>query len=126
MPSPGLPSGLKAVAALAGLTDVDAITLSMSEDAQVAVIAIVIAAATSRIPWCASSTDAQAKCGPPNPARPPRGDPRGREAGERLAGQRGNHHEAEQRGDGQRHEPERVAEIMPRADAASGKPRPDA
>ena len=44
------PSGLYAVAALAGLTDVDAITLSMSEfaqsgDARVAVIAIVIAVA---------------------------------------------------------------------------------
>jgi len=48
------PSGLYAVAALAGLTDVDAITLSMSEfaqsgDAQVAVIAIVIAALSNTL-----------------------------------------------------------------------------
>lgn len=52
------PSGLYAVAALAGLTDVDAITLSMSEFAQsgeahVAVIAIVIAALTNTIVKCA-------------------------------------------------------------------------
>jgi uncharacterized membrane protein (DUF4010 family) len=51
------PSGLYAVAALAGLTDVDAITLSMSEFAQagaarVAVIAIVIAALTNTIVKC--------------------------------------------------------------------------
>jgi uncharacterized membrane protein (DUF4010 family) len=48
------PSGLYAVAALAGLTDVDAITLSMSEfaqsgEAKVAVIAIVIAAISNTI-----------------------------------------------------------------------------
>jgi len=51
------PSGLYAVAALAGLTDVDAITLSMSEfaqsgDAQVAVIAIVIAALSKTLVKC--------------------------------------------------------------------------
>jgi uncharacterized membrane protein (DUF4010 family) len=51
------PSGLYAVAAVAGLTDVDAITLSMSEfakagDASVAVIAIVIAALTNTIVKC--------------------------------------------------------------------------
>jgi uncharacterized membrane protein (DUF4010 family) len=51
------PSGLYAVAALAGLTDVDAITLSMSEfaqsgEARVAVIAIVIAALTNTIVKC--------------------------------------------------------------------------
>jgi uncharacterized membrane protein (DUF4010 family) len=51
------PSGLYAVAALAGLTDVDAITLSMSEfakagEASVAVIAIVIAALTNTIVKC--------------------------------------------------------------------------
>jgi len=51
------PSGLYAVAALAGLTDVDAITLSMSEfaqsgDAQVAVIAIVIAALSNTLVKC--------------------------------------------------------------------------
>ena len=52
------PSGLYAVAALAGLTDVDAITLSMSEfaqsgEARVAVIAIVIAAISNTIVKCA-------------------------------------------------------------------------
>ena len=51
------PSGLYAVAAAAGLTDVDAITLSMSEFAKggethVAVIAIVIAALTNTIVKC--------------------------------------------------------------------------
>jgi uncharacterized membrane protein (DUF4010 family) len=51
------PSGLYAVAALAGLTDVDAITLSMSEfakagEANVAVIAIVIASLTNTIVKC--------------------------------------------------------------------------
>jgi uncharacterized membrane protein (DUF4010 family) len=51
------PSGLYAVAALAGLTDVDAITLSMSEfakagDAAVAVVAIVIAALTNTLVKC--------------------------------------------------------------------------
>jgi uncharacterized membrane protein (DUF4010 family) len=51
------PSGLYAVAALAGLTDVDAITLSMSEFAKagetsVAVIAIVIAALTNTVVKC--------------------------------------------------------------------------
>jgi uncharacterized membrane protein (DUF4010 family) len=51
------PSGLYAVAALAGLTDVDAITLSMSEFAKsggmrVAVIAIVIAALTNTLVKC--------------------------------------------------------------------------
>jgi uncharacterized membrane protein (DUF4010 family) len=51
------PSGLYAVAALAGLTDVDAITLSMSEfarsgEAQVAVIAIVIAAIANTLVKC--------------------------------------------------------------------------
>jgi uncharacterized membrane protein (DUF4010 family) len=51
------PSGLYAVAALAGLTDVDAITLSMSEFAQggeagVAVIAIVIAALSNTLVKC--------------------------------------------------------------------------
>lgn len=51
------PSGLYAVAALAGLTDVDAITLSMSEfaqsgDARVAVIAIVIASLSNTIVKC--------------------------------------------------------------------------
>jgi uncharacterized membrane protein (DUF4010 family) len=50
--------GLYMVAALAGLTDVDAITLSMSEfaksgEARVAVIAIVIAALTNTIVKCA-------------------------------------------------------------------------
>jgi len=52
------PAGLYAVAAAAGLTDVDAITLSMSEfakggDARIAVIAIVIAALTNTIVKCA-------------------------------------------------------------------------
>ena len=51
------PSGLYAVAAIAGLTDVDAITLSMSEfaisgEARVAVIAIVIAALSNTIVKC--------------------------------------------------------------------------
>jgi uncharacterized membrane protein (DUF4010 family) len=51
------PSGLYAVAALAGLTDVDAITLSMSEfaksgEAAVAVMAIVIAALSNTIVKC--------------------------------------------------------------------------
>ncbi len=51
------PSGLYAVAALAGLTDVDAITLSMSEfarsnEARVAVISIVIAALSNTIVKC--------------------------------------------------------------------------
>ena len=51
------PDGLYAVAALAGLTDVDAITLSMAEfaksgDARVAVIAIVIAALANTIVKC--------------------------------------------------------------------------
>lgn len=51
------PSGLYAVAAIAGLTDVDAITLSMSEfaksgEARVAVIAIVIAAVSNTIVKC--------------------------------------------------------------------------
>jgi uncharacterized membrane protein (DUF4010 family) len=51
------PSGLYAVAALAGLTDVDAITLSMSEfaqsgEARVAVIAIVIASLSNAIVKC--------------------------------------------------------------------------
>jgi uncharacterized membrane protein (DUF4010 family) len=51
------PSGLYAIAALAGLTDVDAITLSMAEFAQgnaerVAVIAIVIAAVTNTLVKC--------------------------------------------------------------------------
>ena len=51
------PSGLYAVAGIAGLTDVDAITLSMSEfaksgEAQVAVIAIVIAALSNTIVKC--------------------------------------------------------------------------
>ncbi len=51
------PSGLYAVAALAGLTDVDAITLSMSEfaqsgEARVAVIAIVIASLSNTIVKC--------------------------------------------------------------------------
>jgi uncharacterized membrane protein (DUF4010 family) len=51
------PSGLYAVAALAGLTDVDAITLSMSEfaksgEARIAVIAIVIAALTNTVVKC--------------------------------------------------------------------------
>jgi uncharacterized membrane protein (DUF4010 family) len=49
--------GLYAVAALAGLTDVDAITLSMAElaksgDARVAAIAIVIAALSNTIVKC--------------------------------------------------------------------------
>lgn len=52
------PSGLYAVAALAGLTDVDAITLSVAEFAKsgeprVAVIAIVIAALTNTVVKCA-------------------------------------------------------------------------
>jgi uncharacterized membrane protein (DUF4010 family) len=51
------PSGLYAVAALAGLTDVDAITLSMAEfaqsgEARVAVIAIVIAALSNTLVKC--------------------------------------------------------------------------
>jgi uncharacterized membrane protein (DUF4010 family) len=51
------PSGLYAVAAVAGLTDVDAITLSMSEfaksgDARLAVIAIVIAALVNTVVKC--------------------------------------------------------------------------
>ena len=51
------PSGLYAVAALAGLTDVDAITLSMAEfakagEARVAVITIVIAALTNTLVKC--------------------------------------------------------------------------
>ena len=51
------PSGLYAVAGIAGLTDVDAITLSMSEfaksgEARVAVIAIVIAAVSNTIVKC--------------------------------------------------------------------------
>lgn len=51
------PSGLYAVAALAGLTDVDAITLSMSEfaksgETRVAAIAIVIAALTNTLVKC--------------------------------------------------------------------------
>lgn len=51
------PSGLYAVAGLAGLTDVDAITLSMSEfaqsgEARVAVIAIVIASLSNTIVKC--------------------------------------------------------------------------
>jgi uncharacterized membrane protein (DUF4010 family) len=51
------PSGLYAVAALAGLTDVDAITLSMLEfaqsgEARVAVIAIVIASLSNTIVKC--------------------------------------------------------------------------
>lgn len=51
------PSGLYAVAAIAGLTDVDAITLSMSEfaksgEARIAVIAIVIAAIANTIVKC--------------------------------------------------------------------------
>jgi uncharacterized membrane protein (DUF4010 family) len=51
------PSGLYAVAAIAGLTDVDAITLSMAEfakagEARVAVIAIVIAALTNTLVKC--------------------------------------------------------------------------
>ena len=51
------PSGLYAVAAVAGLTDVDAITLSMSEfakggEVRVAVIAIVIAALSNTIVKC--------------------------------------------------------------------------
>lgn len=51
------PSGLYAVAAFAGLTDVDAITLSMSEfaksgDARLAVIAIVIAALVNTVVKC--------------------------------------------------------------------------
>ena len=59
------PSGLYVVAALAGLTDVDAITLSMSEfaqsgDAQVAVIAIVIAALSNTLVKCGPR---QAACG---------------------------------------------------------------
>jgi len=52
------PSGLYAVAALAGLTDVDAITLSMAEfarsgEASIAVIAIVIAAIANTLVKCA-------------------------------------------------------------------------
>ena len=52
------PSGLYAVAAIAGLTDVDAITLSMSEfaqsgEARIAVIAIVIAAVANTLVKCA-------------------------------------------------------------------------
>ncbi len=51
------PSGLYAVAALAGLTDVDAITLSMAEfaqsgEARVAAIAIVIAALSNTLVKC--------------------------------------------------------------------------
>jgi uncharacterized membrane protein (DUF4010 family) len=51
------PDSLYAVAALAGLTDVDAITLSMAEfaksgDAQVAVIAIAIAALSNTVVKC--------------------------------------------------------------------------
>jgi len=51
------PGGLYAVAALAGLTDVDAITLSMSDfaksnDLRVAVIAIVIAALSNTLVKC--------------------------------------------------------------------------
>jgi uncharacterized membrane protein (DUF4010 family) len=51
------PDGLYAVAALAGLTDVDAITLSMAEfaktgEAHVAVIAIVIAALSNTLVKC--------------------------------------------------------------------------
>ena len=51
-------SGVYAVAALAGLTDVDAITLSMAElaksgDAYVAVVAIVIAALVNTAVKCA-------------------------------------------------------------------------
>ena len=52
------PSGLYAVAALSGLVDVDAITLSMAElakagEAGVAVIAIVIAALSNTLVKCA-------------------------------------------------------------------------
>ena len=51
------PDGLYAVAALAGLTDVDAITLSMAEfaktgEAHVAVVAIVIAALSNTLVKC--------------------------------------------------------------------------
>jgi uncharacterized membrane protein (DUF4010 family) len=51
------PDGLYAVAALAGLTDVDAITLSMAEfaksgEARVAVISIVIAALSNTLVKC--------------------------------------------------------------------------
>jgi uncharacterized membrane protein (DUF4010 family) len=51
------PTGLYAVAAIAGLTDVDAITLSMSElaksgEARIAVIAIVIAALSNTLVKC--------------------------------------------------------------------------
>jgi uncharacterized membrane protein (DUF4010 family) len=51
------PSGLYAVAALSGLVDVDAITLSMAElaktgEASVAVIAIVIAALSNTLVKC--------------------------------------------------------------------------
>jgi len=51
------PSGLYAVAGIAGLTDVDAITLSMSEfaksgEARIAVIAIVIAALSNTLVKC--------------------------------------------------------------------------
>ena len=51
------PSGLYAVAALSGLVDVDAITLSMAElaktgEAQVAVVAIVIAALSNTLVKC--------------------------------------------------------------------------
>ena len=52
------PSGLYAVAALSGLVDVDAITLSMAElaktgDARVAVTAIVVAALANTLAKCA-------------------------------------------------------------------------
>jgi uncharacterized membrane protein (DUF4010 family) len=52
------PSGLYAVAALSGLVDVDAITLSMAElaksgEAYVAVVSIVIAAIANTITKCA-------------------------------------------------------------------------
>ena len=51
------PSGLYAVAALSGLVDVDAITLSMAElakagEAQVAVVAVVIAALSNTLVKC--------------------------------------------------------------------------
>ena len=51
------PSGLYAVAALSGMADVDAITLSMAElaktgEAQVAVISIVIAALSNTLVKC--------------------------------------------------------------------------
>jgi uncharacterized membrane protein (DUF4010 family) len=76
------PSGLYAVAALAGLTDVDAITLSMSEFAQsgeagVAVMAIVIAALSNTLVKCGmpSSSPGRRLAKPSSSPRPRRSSP---------------------------------------------------